>query len=72
VKKEKLKNMKKLNNTTSIRLDNHEKLCRIMQKQTHDKINDLAKQINRLEKILVGAAGLMISLLGAGLIQLIG
>jgi len=72
VKKEKLKNMKKLNNTTSIRLDNHEKLCRIMQKQTHDKINDLAKQINRLEKILIGAAALMISLLGAGLIQLIG
>jgi len=25
--------------TTSIRLDNHEKLCRIMQKQTHDKMN---------------------------------
>ena len=72
MKKEKLKNMKKLNNTTSIRLDNHEKLCRIMQKQTHDKINDLAKQINRLEKILIGAAALMISLLGAGLIQLIG
>ena len=59
-------------NTTSIRLDNHEKLFIIMQKQTHDKINDLAKQINRLEKILIGAAGLMISLLGAGLIQLIG
>ena len=34
-------------NTTSTRLDNHEKLCRIMQKQTHDKINDLEKQINR-------------------------
>ena len=67
--------MKKTNlliNSTSIRLDNHEKLCRIMQKQTHDKINDLAKQINRLEKILIGAAALMISLLGAGLIQLIG
>ena len=59
-------------NTTSTRLDNHEKLCRIMQKQTHDKINDLAKQINRLEKILVGAAGLMISFLGASLLQLIG
>jgi hypothetical protein len=58
--------------TTSIRLDSHEKLCRIMQRQTHDKINNLAKQINRLEKILIGAAGLMISLLGASLIQLIG
>jgi len=43
-----------------------------MQKQTHDKINNLAKQINRLEKILIGAAGLIISLLSAGLIQLIG
>ena len=40
--------------TTAIRLDNHEKLCRIMQKQTHDKINSLATQINRLEKILIG------------------
>ena len=59
-------------NTTSTRLDNHEKLCRIMQKQTHDKINDLAKQINRLEKILIGAAGLIISFLGASLLQLIG
>ena len=58
--------------TTSIRLNSHEKLCRIMQRQTHDKINNLAKQINRLEKILIGAAGLMISLLGASLIQLIG
>ena len=59
-------------NTTTIRLYNHEKLCRIMQKQTHDKINDLAKQINRLEKILIGAAGLIISFLGASLLQLIG
>ena len=63
--------MKKQNNsTTSIRLDNHEKLCRIMQKQTHDKINDLSKQINRLEKVLIGAAGLMIALLGAGSITI--
>ncbi len=62
--------MAKQNNTTSIRLDNHEKLCRIMQKQTHDKINDLSKQINRLEKVLIGAAGLMIALLGAGSITI--
>ena len=61
-----------IKNTTSTRLDNHEKLCRIMQKQTHDKINDLAKQINRLEKILITAAGLIISFLGASLLQLIG
>jgi hypothetical protein len=63
--------MKKQNNSTSSRLDNHEKLCRIMQKQTCDKMDDLSKQINRLEKILVGLAGLIISLLGAALIQLL-
>ena len=57
--------------TTAIRLDNHEKLCRIMQKQTHDKINALATQINRLEKILIGAAALIISGLGMTLIELL-
>ena len=62
---------KKQINTTSNRLDNHEKLCRIMQKQTCDKMDDLSKQINRLEKILVGLTGLIISLLGAALIQLL-
>ena len=57
--------------TTAIRLDNHEKLCRIMQKQTHDKINSLATKINRLEKILIGAAALIISGLGMTLIELL-
>jgi len=57
--------------TTAIRLDNHEKLCRIMQKQTRDKINGLAEQINRLEKILIGAAALIISGLGMTLIELL-
>ena len=57
--------------TTAIRLDNHEKLCRIMQKQTHAKINELAVQINRLEKILIGAAALIISGLGMTLIELV-
>jgi hypothetical protein len=34
-------------NTAHTRLDSHEKLCRIMQKQTHDKIEGLANQIAR-------------------------
>ena len=55
------------NTTTAIRLDNHEQLCRIMQKQTHYKINPLATQINTLEKILIGAAALIISGLGMNL-----
>ena len=35
------------------------------------KINDLAVQINRLEKILIGAAALIISGLGMTLIELL-
>ena len=42
-----------------------------MQKETHDKIEGLAKQISRLEKILIGAAALIISGLGMTLIELL-
>ena len=42
------------------RIDSHEKLCRIMQKQAHDKISDLQSQVNRIEKILIGIAGMVI------------
>ena len=43
------------------RIDSHEKLCRIMQKQTHDKILKLEKQINRVESILLVSVGALIS-----------
>ena len=42
------------------RIDSHEKLCRIMQKQTHDKIHKIENQINRLEKIVLVSAGMLI------------
>ena len=42
------------------RLDNHEKLCRIMQRQTHERLKELSRQIQRLEKILFTVAGLII------------
>ena len=35
------------------RIEDHEKLCRIMQKQTYEKIHKLEKQINRIESILL-------------------
>ena len=35
------------------KIESHEKLCRIMQKQTHDKINGLQGQINRIERIIL-------------------
>ena len=43
------------------RIDSHEKLCRIMQKQTHDKILKLEHQINRVESILLVSTGALIS-----------
>ena len=43
------------------KIESHEKLCRIMQKQTHDKINDLQLQINRIEKIMLISVGALIS-----------
>jgi len=43
------------------RIDSHEKLCRIMQKQTHDKILKLETQINRVESILLVSVGALIS-----------
>ena len=43
------------------KIEDHEKLCRIMQKQTHDKIHKLERQINRVESILLVSSGALIS-----------
>lgn len=42
------------------RIESHEKLCRIMQKQTFEQIKELKDKINRLEKILLGTAAFII------------
>jgi len=36
------------------KIEDHEKLCRIMQKQTFEKINGLEERICRMEKVIVG------------------
>ena len=43
------------------KIEEHEKLCRIMQKKTHDKIHKLERQINRVESILLVSTGALIS-----------
>jgi len=43
------------------RIDSHEKLCRIMQKQTHEKILKIEHQINRVESILLVSVGALIT-----------
>ena len=40
------------------KIESHEKLCRIMQKQTHDRINQLQNHITRIERILLVSMGL--------------
>jgi len=46
------------------KIESHEKLCRIMQKQTHEKINKLEIQIDRIERILIGCAGALLNRYG--------
>ena len=43
------------------KIESHEKLCRIMQKQTHDKIHSIEIQIQRIESILLITTGALIS-----------
>jgi len=46
------------------KIEDHEKLCRIMQKQTFDQIKELKSQIIRIERILIGTfAFVLISLI---------
>ena len=53
------------------RIDSHEKLCRIMQKQTHDRINQLQTQITRIERILLVSVGALITGMGGVIVVLI-
>ena len=43
------------------KIESHEKQCRIMQKQTHDKIHSIETQIQRIESILLITSGALIS-----------
>ena len=43
------------------RIDSHEKLCRIMQRETHKKIHKIEDRIKRLEKIIIISAGALIT-----------
>jgi len=48
-------------NLALTKIESHEKLCRIMQKQTHDKIQSIEKQIRRIETILLTSVGALIT-----------
>ena len=53
------------------RIESHEKLCRIMQKQTHDKIHKLEAQITRVERILLVSMGAVITGMGGVILVLL-
>ena len=53
------------------RIDSHEKLCRIMQKQTHDKIQSLENQITRVERILLVSMVAVITGMGGVILVLL-
>ena len=42
------------------KIEDHEKLCRIMQRQTFDHIKELKAQIVRIERLLIGTAAFVI------------
>ena len=53
------------------KIEEHEKLCRIMQKQTHDRINQLQNQITRIERILLVSMGSVMTGMGGVIVVLI-
>ena len=53
------------------RIESHEKLCRRMQKQTHDRINQLQTQITRIERILLVSVGALITGMGGVILVLL-
>jgi hypothetical protein len=71
-------------NTALEKIESHEKLCRIMQKQTHEKINKLETQIqthekinkletqiDRIERILIGCAAALLMGMGGMITALV-
>ena len=46
------------------KIEDHEKLCRMMQKQTFDQIKEVKERIARMEKMIIGGAiGIIIALI---------
>ena len=43
------------------KIESHEKLCRIMQRETHKKIHKIEERVKRLEKILLTCTGALIA-----------
>ena len=58
-------------NSALQKIESHEKLCRIMQKQTYERMNQLQTQITRIERILLVSVGALITGMGGVIVVLI-
>ena len=51
------------------KIEAHEKLCRIMQKQTFEQIKDINERVSRMEKMIMGGGGAILLALLMNAIQ---
>ena len=42
------------------KIEDHEKLCRIMQKQPFEQIKEIKERVSRMEKMIMGGGGAII------------
>ena len=43
------------------KIESHEKLCRIMQRETHKKIHKIEERVKRMERIMIACSGALIA-----------
>ena len=51
------------------KIEDHEKLCRIMQKQTFEQIKEIKERVTRMEKMIMGGGGAIVLALIMNMIQ---
>ena len=51
------------------KIEDHEKLCRIMQKQTFEQIKEIKERVTRMERMTMGGGGAIILALIMNMIQ---
>ena len=56
-------------NSALQKIEDHEKLCRIMQKQTFEQIKEIKERVTRMERMIMGGGGAIILALIMNIIQ---
>ena len=51
------------------KIEDHEKLCRILQKQTFEQIKEIKERVTRMERMIMGGGGAIILALIMNMIQ---